>query len=50
MNEEDFDRAYDIYDILYSLINELVDRELKDTTPEVEDFVRTKLAEEFHFG
>ena len=50
MTDEDFDRAYDIYDILFSLINELVDRELKDVSPEIEDFVRTKLSEEFYFG
>lgn len=49
MNEDDDERAFELYDQLWKEIHELVTERLKGENPDVEDYVRDRLTEEFRF-
>lgn len=49
MTEDDYDRAYNLKEILWEKIHDLVDEELENESEEVEGEVRLQLTETFRF-
>ena len=49
MTEDNYDRVHDLVEILWDKLRNLVDEELKNESPEVEDVVRDCLTDTINF-